>query len=54
MILKLFFVVPGMEMLKSNDQSLMNKLNLGSEYIKHNFQPSNRAKAYLEIINKYE
>jgi glycosyltransferase involved in cell wall biosynthesis len=43
-----------LELLKSNDQSLINKLNLGSEYIKHNFQPSNRAKAYLEIINSYE
>ena len=43
-----------LELLKSNDQSLINKLNLGSEYIKNNFQPSNRAKAYLEIINSYE
>ena len=42
------------ELLKSNDQSLINKLNLGSEYIKNNFQPSNRAKAYLDIINSYE
>ena len=43
-----------LELLKSNDQSLINKLNLGSEYIKNNFQPSNRAKAYLEIINSYD
>jgi len=43
-----------LELLNSKDQSLINKLNLGSEYIKQNFQPSNRAKAYLEIINSYE
>jgi hypothetical protein len=43
-----------LELLKSNDQSLINKLNLGSDYIKNNFKPSNRAKAYLEIINSYE
>ena len=35
-------------------KSPINKLNLGSEYIKNNFQPSNRAKAYLDIINSYE
>ena len=43
-----------LELLKSNDQSLINKLNLGSEYVKNNFQPSYRAKAYLKIIDSYE
>ena len=43
-----------LELLKRNDSFLINRVNLGSEYIKHNFQPSNRAKAYLEIINSYE
>ena len=43
-----------LELLKRNDSFLINRVNLGSEYIKHNFQPSFRAKAYLEIINSYE
>jgi glycosyltransferase involved in cell wall biosynthesis len=43
-----------LELLKRNDSFLINRVNLGSEYIKHNFQPSNRAKAYLEIINSYD
>jgi hypothetical protein len=43
-----------LELLKRNDSFLINRVNLGSEYIKYNFQPSNRAKAYLEIINSYE
>lgn len=42
------------ELYRSNDPLLKNILNLGSEYIKENFKPSNRAKAYLEIINRYE
>ena len=42
------------ELYRSNDPLLKNILNLGSEYVKQNFKPSNRAKAYLEIINRYE
>jgi len=42
------------ELYRSNDPLLKNMLNLGSEYIKQNYKPSNRAKAYLEIINRYE
>lgn len=47
-------LVEVLELLKRNDQSLINKLNLGSEYIKENFHPLNRSKAYLEIIRKHE
>ena len=43
-----------LELLISNDQSLINKLNSGSDYVKNNFQPSNRAKSYLETIDSYE
>lgn len=47
-------IIEVLELIKTNNPSLTNRLNLGSEYIKQNFQPSNRAKAYLEIINSYE
>lgn len=41
-------------LLKNKDQSLLNKLNLGSQFVSDNFQPSNRANAYLDIIRRYE
>ncbi len=47
-------IIEVLELIRTNNPSLINRLNLGSEYIKQNFQPSNRAKAYLEIINSYE
>ena len=42
------------ELYRTNDPLLQNRLNLGSQYVKTNFKPSNRAIAYLEIINRYE
>ena len=41
-------------LLKNKDQSLLNKLNLGSQFVNDNFQPSKRANAYLDIIRRYE
>lgn len=43
-----------LELISSKDTSLIKRLNLGSKYVLENFQPSNRASAYLEIIRKYE
>jgi len=42
------------ELLNSNDISLINKLNLGSEYVKKNYESIDRTSAYLKIIKSFE